>query len=276
MEALPTVRASVDQELRRRTLDHDRVLAAMLRIIDAAGLRVGNEVYAEENDSYGLSTLTKRHVRVQGSTMHFRFPAKSGKTAEVTLSDPGVARVLKLLLGQRGRWLFSVDGARIGSDEINARLAELTGAHLTAKDFRTWHGTTTAFRHLRAHLPAGDDAETHVLAAVDAARSRWATPAPSARAHYIHPDVIDGYTCGELERYLRRPPRERRAAADRGRAAAARLPGATRSSSGRGTSPRSEPPFTNSRGVARAAALWMTAGCPQIGGEVRKLSVGCR
>jgi DNA topoisomerase I len=201
-EGLPTVRADVDNQLRRRTLDHDRVLAAMLRIIDAAGLRVGNEVYAEENDSYGLSTLTKRHVRVVGSTMHFRFPAKSGKTAEVTVRDPGVARVLKLLVAQRGKWLFSVEGARIGSDEINARLAELTGAHLTAKDFRTWHGTTTAFRHLRRHLPAGDDAETHVLAAVDAAAAALGNTRTVCRAHYIHPDVLDGYTSGELERFL--------------------------------------------------------------------------
>jgi DNA topoisomerase-1 len=206
-EALPTVRADVNKQLRRRTLDNDRVLAAMLRIIDAAGLRVGNEVYADENDSYGLSTLTKRHVRVQGSTVHFRFPAKSGKTAEVSVRDPGVARVLKLLVAQRGRWLFSVEGARIGSDEINARLAELTGAHLTAKDFRTWHGTTTVFRHLRAHLPAGDDAETHVLAAIDAAAVALGNTRTVARAHYVHPDVVDGYTSGELERYVdgRRP-----------------------------------------------------------------------
>jgi DNA topoisomerase I len=206
-EALPTVRADVAKQLRRRTLDADRVLAAMLRIIDIAGLRVGNEVYAEENDSYGLSTLTKRHVRVHGATTDFRFPAKSGKTAEVSVTDPAVARVIKLLTEQRGRWLFSVNGSRIASDEINARLTKLTGAHLTAKDFRTWHGTTTAFRQLRAHLPAGDDAETHVLAAVDAASIALGNTRTVARAHYVHPDVVDGYTSGELERFLtgRRP-----------------------------------------------------------------------
>jgi DNA topoisomerase-1 len=201
-EALPTVRADVAKQLRRRTLDTDRVLAAMLRIIDIAGLRVGNEVYADENDSYGLSTLTTRHVRVHGATMHFRFPAKSGKTAEVSVTDPAVARVIKLLAEQRGRWLFSLDGSHIASDEINARLAGLTGAHFTAKDFRTWHGTTTAFQHLRAHLPAGDDADTQVLAAVDAASIALGNTRTVARAHYVHPDVIDGYTSGELERFL--------------------------------------------------------------------------
>ncbi len=93
--ALPIIRADVERQLQRRTLDADRVLAAMLRIIDIAGLRIGNEVYAEENDSYGLSTLSKRHVRVHGSTMDFRFPAKSGKTAEVSVTDRDVARVIE-------------------------------------------------------------------------------------------------------------------------------------------------------------------------------------
>jgi DNA topoisomerase-1 len=200
--ALPAIRGDVDKQLRRRTLDADRVLATMLRIIDRAGFRVGNEVYAEENDSYGLTTLMKRHVSVQGSTVHFRFPAKSGKRADVALRDPGVARVISLLLEQRGRRLFTVDGAPVASDVINARLADLTGAHLTAKDFRTWHGTTTVFRHLRAHLPAGEDAETHVLAAIDAASAALNNTRTVARAHYVHPDVVDGYTSGDLERFL--------------------------------------------------------------------------
>jgi DNA topoisomerase I len=201
-EALPVIRADVDKQLRRRAFDTDRVLAAMLRVIDRAGLRVGNEVYAEENDSYGLTTLMKRHVSVEGSTVRFAFPAKSGKRAEVGLRDAGVARVISALLDQRGRRLFTVDGEPVGSEDINRRLADLTGAHLTAKDFRTWHGTTTVFRHLRAHLPAGDDAETHVLAAIDAASLSLNNTRTVARAHYVHPDVIDGYTSGDLGRYL--------------------------------------------------------------------------
>jgi len=202
-DALPAIRADVDMQLRRRTLDADRVLAAMLRIIDRAGFRVGNEVYAEENDSYGLTTLMKRHVSVKGATVYFRFPAKSGTRADRALRDPGVARVVKLLLDQRGRRLFTVAGAPVGSEEINARLAGLTGAHLTAKDFRTWHGTVTAFRHLRAHLPADDAAETHVLAAIDAASLALGNTRAVARAHYVHPEVIDGYTSGDLEAFLR-------------------------------------------------------------------------
>jgi len=203
-EALPAVRIDVDGQLRRRSFDTDRVLGAMLRIMDLAGLRVGNEVYAEENDSYGLSTLTKRHVRLDGATIDFRFPAKSGRHAEVSVTDAGVARVIEWLLEQGGgRWLFRLSRVRIGSDEINSRLAELTGAHLTAKDFRTWHGTVMAFRHLRQHLPAGEDAETDVLAAIDAAAESLRNSRAVARAHYVHPDVVNGYTSGELERFLR-------------------------------------------------------------------------
>jgi DNA topoisomerase-1 len=201
-EALPIVRADVERQLVRRTLDVDRVLAAMLRIVDLAGLRIGNEVYAEENDSYGLTTLTRRHARVHGNTIELCFPAKSGRRAEISITDKGVARVVSKLIDRPGRWLFRVNGTRIDSDEINGRLAGLTGAHHTAKDFRTWHGTVTAFRHLRAHLPAGADAETHVLAAVDAAADALGNTRAVARAHYVHPDVVDGYTSGELERFL--------------------------------------------------------------------------
>jgi DNA topoisomerase-1 len=205
-QALPVIRGDVDRQLRRRTFDADRVLAAMLRIIDLAGLRVGNEVYAEENDSYGLSTLTRRHVHVRGDAIDFRFPGKSGKPAELTVHDAGAARVVQRLAEQRARRLFTVAGAQIDSEEINARLAELTGAHLTAKDFRTWKGTLTVFRHLRRYLPADEvpdrDGDQHVLAALDAAALTLNNTRTIARAHYVHPDVVDGYTSGELARFL--------------------------------------------------------------------------
>ncbi|MDX6495163.1 MAG: topoisomerase [Gaiellales bacterium] len=200
--ALPGIRADVDKQLRRRTIDADQVVAAMLRIIDRLGIRVGNEVYAEENESYGLTTLTKKHVKVTGKRVDFRFPAKSGQRAELHLEDAGVARVIETLLGQRSRRLFTVDRTAIDSDEINARLAQLTGAHLTATDFRTWNGTVAVFRHLRAELRAGEDAETHVLTAVDAAAALLGNTRTVARAHYVHPDVVDGYTSGALGDFL--------------------------------------------------------------------------
>jgi DNA topoisomerase I len=206
-EAMPKIRANIDLQLRRDQLDSDRVLAAMLRIIDKAGLRVGNEVYAEENDSYGLSTLTRKHVRVHGSTVEFNFPAKSGKQADTSIDDEGVARVVERLLAQRTRRLFTVGGEVIASDEINRRLAELTGAHFTAKDFRTWKGSTIAFAYLRKHLDkrvASPKASTEntVLAAIDAAAEQLNNTRTVCRAHYVHPDVVDGYTSGQLAEFL--------------------------------------------------------------------------
>ncbi len=201
-DALPAIRADVDKQLNRRTFDADRVLGAMLRIIDIAGLRVGNEVYAEENDSYGLSTLSNKHVQVHGARMDFRFPAKSGKTAEVSVTDVGAARVVAKLAAQRTRRLFTVDGSPVSSEVINARLTDVTGAHVTAKDFRTWNGTKSAFRYLRQHLPAAENAEPQVLAAIDLAAGALGNTRTVARAHYVHPDVIDGYTSGDLQRFL--------------------------------------------------------------------------
>ncbi|WP_375498599.1 DNA topoisomerase IB [uncultured Jatrophihabitans sp.] len=206
-EAMPKIRADVDVQLRRDVIDSDRVLAAMLRIMDKAGLRVGNEVYAEENDSYGLSTLTRSHVRVVGTTVEFNFPAKSGKQADTAIDDEGVARVIERLLAQRSRRLFTVDGQVIGSDEINHRLAELTGAHFTAKDFRTWKGSSIAFACLRKHLdgraaPDAESPESAVLAAIDAAAELLNNTRTVCRSHYVHPDVVDGYTSGQLAEFL--------------------------------------------------------------------------
>jgi DNA topoisomerase I len=206
---LPKIRAEVALQLRRRTHDRDQVLAAMIRIVDVCGLRVGSEEYAEENASYGLSTLTKKHVKVSGGVVDFNFPAKSGKQAKVTLHDRAVARVIGTLLGQRGRRLFTVDGSPITADELNRRLGELAGARVTAKDFRTWHGTRVAFASLRKHLPPDDTREQRVLNAIDAASDFLNNTRTIARAHYVHPHVVEAYLDGSFSEVmaLRRPPR---------------------------------------------------------------------
>jgi DNA topoisomerase I len=209
---LPAIRAEVATQLRRRTFDRDQVLAAMLRIVDVCGLRVGSEEYAEENASYGLSTLNKKHVRVVGGSVLFDFPAKSGKQARVTLHDRAVARIITRLLAQPGRRLFTVGGSPITADELNDRLGTLAGARVTAKDFRTWHGTRVAFSSLRKHLPPPDDASTReqrVLNAVDAASEFLNNTRTVARAHYVHPHVVQAYLDGTFSELLaaRRPPR---------------------------------------------------------------------
>jgi DNA topoisomerase-1 len=200
-EQLPAVRAHVGGQLRRRTLDRDLVVATMLRIADRCGIRAGSEVYAEENDSFGLSTLSRRHVQVNGRRVRMCFPAKSGKQAELEIEDAAVARVVRQLAAGRGLRLFAVDGKALGADEVNEQLAEITGAHTTLKDFRTWRGTSVAFAYLRAHV-GGDDRDAAVLAAIDAAAEQLGNTRAVARSHYVHPMVLEAYLDGGLERFL--------------------------------------------------------------------------
>ncbi|HEX3708131.1 MAG TPA: DNA topoisomerase IB [Mycobacteriales bacterium] len=202
-EQLPRIRSHIEAELRRRTVDRDLVLAAMLRIVDCCGIRAGSEIYAEENDSFGLSTLSRRHVTVSGKRVRLDFPAKSGQRAEVVIDDAAVARVVRHLAARPGRRLFSVDGASLGADEVNDELARLADARVTLKDFRTWRGTRVAFADLCEHLDA-EDREAAVVAAVDAAAEQLGNTRAVARAHYVHPVVVEGYLDGGLKRFVSR------------------------------------------------------------------------
>jgi DNA topoisomerase-1 len=197
--ALPHVRRHVDAQLRRRTLDRPRMIAAMLRLVDAVGLRVGNEVYAEENETIGLCTLQKRHVTLRGSTMHLQFPAKSGKRADIVLTEPAVARVVRVLLERPGRRLFTLDRKPVTAEEVNEQLAAISGGVITAKDFRTWRGTLVAFTALRRATPG----EEHLaLAAIDSAAEALNNTRAVARAHYVHPHLIETYLDGGITGYL--------------------------------------------------------------------------
>jgi DNA topoisomerase-1 len=199
---LSEIREHTASQLRRRTFDRDRMLAAMIRIIDLTNIRIGNEVYAEENDSYGLTTLTHKHVSVSGDDVHFAFPAKSGKAWDVTITDSGVARVVRLLLEQRGRRLFALEGKAVSSDELNQLLFELTGEHITAKNFRTWGGTLAAFTYLKNRLDSERPAEKVVVEAVDQAAEALGNTRTVARAHYVHPHVLETYTEHTFAPYL--------------------------------------------------------------------------
>jgi DNA topoisomerase-1 len=200
------VRAEADRQLRRRTLDRPRLIGTMLYLADNLGLRVGNDVYAEENDTIGLCTLQRRHVRVAGDTVFLAFPAKAGKRADLAVSDPAVARVVGILLARPGRRLFALDGRPITADEVNDRLDQLTCGVMTAKDFRTWRGTLVAFAALRRARTVG---EHRALAAIDAAAEVLGNTRAVARAHYVHPHVVETYLDGTMPERLRRAARVR-------------------------------------------------------------------
>jgi DNA topoisomerase-1 len=188
-ECLPRIRRNVTAQLRRPELDLDRILAAMVRVIDTTGIRIGNEVYAEENESFGLTTLTRRHIRVDGTRVTMCFPAKSGKRAQLELDDVDVSRVLSELIARRSRRLFTIDRHVIDSDAVNTVLSEWSGGCMTAKDFRTWHGTRVAYETLERTAPH-ENAEAARVAAADAASTWLNNTRAVARSSYIHPAVL--------------------------------------------------------------------------------------
>ena len=203
--ALPRSRRRVSRDLRRPGLPRERVLAAVVRLLEKTGARVGNEEYARDNSSFGLTTLRDRHARVGSKRVRFRFRGKGGKAAEVELSDARLARVVRRCQDLPGQELFAYldeDGKvrSIGSDDVNDYLRQISGHDFTAKDFRTWAATVLAARALAREERSGKPAVANrrVVRAIEQV-SAWLgnTPAVSRKA-YIHPSVIEAYLDGEV------------------------------------------------------------------------------
>lgn len=203
--ALPRIRRRVQRDLRRPHNDQTRVAALVVRLLETTGIRVGNKEYAQENQSFGLTTLRDRHVRVRGSELQFHFRGKSGKEHHVAVNDRRLARLVKRCQDLPGQELFQYqngDGRRrtIGSAEVNAYLRECSGQDFTAKDFRTWIGSVLAAQGLLREGPADTDTQSkQVLAKVirDVARELGNTVAV-CRACYIHPAILEAYAAGTL------------------------------------------------------------------------------
>jgi DNA topoisomerase-1 len=204
---LPAIRSNTEIQLRRRLLDRPRTIATMLRIVDRLSIRIGNEVYAEANDSVGLCTLQKKHVTLRRTGIDLDFRAKSGKQTSLHLDDVAVARSVRQLMQQPGRRVFSVGGSPVTAEEVNEQLADITGGVVTAKDFRTWRGTLVAFMTLRRSK--GTDREREVVAAIDAAAEVLGNTRAVARAHYVHPHVVATYLDGSFAERLAHAPRPR-------------------------------------------------------------------
>jgi DNA topoisomerase-1 len=208
-EALPRIRKQVDRDIARRSLSKPRVVATVVRLLDETSIRVGNDEYARENKSFGLTTMQKRHVDVEGARIMFRFRGKGGKLSDVGVRDPRVARVLRRCEELPGQPLFQYvddDGAveDVDSDDVNDYLREVTGEGFTAKDFRTWSGTVLAAWALEDLGEAGSptQAKRNVVRAVESvAKSLGNTPAV-CRSCYVHPDVIEAHLDGSLARGL--------------------------------------------------------------------------
>jgi DNA topoisomerase-1 len=204
--ALPAIRARIDADLSRRGMPRAKVLAAVVRLLELTLIRVGNDEYARDNDSYGLTTLRSDHVDVEGSVLRFRFRGKSGVAHELGVRDRRVARIVERCQDLPGEELFEyVDDEgephRVSSDDVNDYLREASGQDFTAKDFRTWGGTVLALFALRRMGPAEGAAEAkkNVVEAVkQVARALRNRPA-TCRKFYIHPAVPAAYVEGDLE-----------------------------------------------------------------------------
>ena len=211
-ETLPRIREHVDGDLGRQGLPREKVLAAVVRLLELTSIRVGNEEYARLNRSFGLTTLRDRHVQVRGARVHFRFRGKSGKEHETGIRDRRLATVIQRCQDVPGQVLFQYvdeDGMRqtVGSSDVNAYLREISGEDLTAKHFRTWAGTVLAFRALCAFEAAGSETEAkrNVVAAVREVAGRLGNTPAVCRASYVHPGVLDAYFEGDLGRGLPDP-----------------------------------------------------------------------
>jgi len=197
--ALPAIRSRVDEDLARPGLPKEKVLAAVVRLLELTLIRVGNEEYARLNRSFGLTTLRDRHADVAGSSIRFRFRGKSGRQHEVGLRDRRLAAIVRKCRDLPGQELFQYVGRDgepidVGSDDVNDYLRSIA-PDVTAKDFRTWAGTVLAFRALRAlDRPATDgQAKKNVVAAIrETAELLGNTPAVCRQA-YVHPVVVDAY-----------------------------------------------------------------------------------
>jgi DNA topoisomerase-1 len=204
-EALPRIRRRCDADLATRGLLRDKVLAAVVRLLELTLIRVGNDEYARLNRSFGLTTLRDRHARVEGSALRFRFRGKSGRWHEVGLRDRRLARVVRRCQELPGQELFQFvdEGGEIrdiASDDVNAYIREASGGDFTAKDFRTWAGTVLAYRALRALQPGVGEhaAKRNVVEAIRQTADRLGNSPAVARGSYVHPAVLDAYLAGSI------------------------------------------------------------------------------
>ena len=202
---LPRVRARCDADLATPGLSREKVLAAVVRLLETTLIRVGNDEYARLNRSFGLTTLKNRHATVSGTQVRFRFRGKSGRQHEVGIRDRRLAAVVRRCQELPGQELFQYvddDGEirDVDSDAVNAYLREASGAEFTAKDFRTWAGTVLAYRALRALQPAERDRDQkrNVVEAMRVTAGHLGNTPAVARRSYVHPAVLEAYLDGSI------------------------------------------------------------------------------
>jgi len=203
-KALPKIRKRVQKNLALSGLPREKVLATVVQLLERSLIRIGNEEYARENKSFGLTTLQDRHVDVKGSKLRFRFRGKSGRQHEVDVTDRRIARIVSELQDLPGQSLFQYlddegNVRDITSQDVNEYLREITGEDFTAKDFRTWAGTVFAAIALRAagEFETKKQAKANIKHAISAVAEVLGNTPAICRQCYIHPIVLETYLNGK-------------------------------------------------------------------------------
>ncbi|MGF6606592.1 DNA topoisomerase-1 [Paraburkholderia sp. WSM4175] len=203
--ALPKIRARVARDLKLPGMPLDKVVAAIVQLLDTTLIRVGSAEYARDNHSYGLTTLRKKHVKIRAGQLRFQFRGKGGIEHDVTVDNPNIKRIVRRCAELPGHDLFQYldeDGTRhsIGSTDINEYLRRVSGADFTAKDYRTWAGSVYALAALRRLMcSSAAEARRHIVATVkEVATLLRNTPAVCRRC-YIHPAIISAFEADELQ-----------------------------------------------------------------------------
>ena len=189
--ALPHLRKKVEADLRVRSLTKDRAVAAVVRLLDSSHIRVGNEDYVKQNESYGATTLREEHGEVKGDTLKLQFRAKSGKDCAMKVTDRSLARFVKACADLDEQHLFAwldADGAAhpVTSSDVNEYIKQATGGDFTAKNFRTWGASLLAFEAL-----VGAEGDLTLKQLLEPVTAKLGNTPAIARKSYVHPDVID-------------------------------------------------------------------------------------
>jgi DNA topoisomerase I len=203
--ALPAIRAKVAEHMALRGLPREKVLATVVHLLETTLIRVGNDDYARQNESYGLTTLRNKHVKVEGTQLRFQFKGKSGKMWKLQIKDRRVAKIVKGCQDLPGQELFAyVDeegqARDVTSADVNAYLREITGSDITAKDFRTWAGTVMAALALQEFEQFDTKAtqKKNLKAAIERVAARLGNTPTICRKCYVHPEILNSYAEGQL------------------------------------------------------------------------------
>ncbi len=214
VKGIALVRQRIRHHLSLPGMPREKVFAALIRLLDITGIRIGNEQSVSQNKTFGLTTLRNRHVDFDGQTLVFRFTGKSGVKHELKIADRRLAHIVRQCHDLPGQRLFEYVDEQgelraVSSTDVNGYLSELSGQELTAKDFRTWAGTVECAVALRdiGEFTSETEAKKNIAAAIKIAAERLGNRAATCRTYYIHPAVTEAYLAADLLPEMLHPPR---------------------------------------------------------------------